>query len=86
MILQFADRAIPYERFLNDVARRVASIMKSDLPEFISQNAAYRRFGRRNVDRWRRQGKIEPYIRPGKLEYRTEELIKLKETHQDYFS
>ncbi len=85
MTLQFGDITIPYERFVDDIATRVATIIKPSTPEYISQNEAFRRFGRRNVERWRRQGKIEPYVRPGKLEYLTAELQKLKATRQDYF-
>ena len=42
-------------------------------------------FGRRNVERWKRQGKIVPCKRPGKVEYRTAELRFLQRTVQDYF-
>lgn len=85
MTLQFSDMSVPYERFVNDVAVRVAALIKSPAPEYISQNEAFRRFGRRNVERWRRQGKIEPFVRPGKLEYQTADLQRLKSTRQDYF-
>ena len=85
MTLQFCDMAVPYERFVNDVAVRVAAIIKLPSPEYISQNEAFRRYGRKNVERWRRQGKIEPCVRPGKLEYLTTDLQRLKSTKQDYF-
>ena len=42
-------------------------------------------FGRRNVERWRRQGKVTYYKRPGKVEYRTADLRLLQRTVQDYF-
>ena len=42
-------------------------------------------FGRRNVDRWRRQGKVVCYKRPGKVEYKTADLRMLQKTTQDYF-
>jgi len=85
--LQFLDHLIPYDTFLNDVAARVVRLLKSDSndPEFISQRKAYEMFGRRNVERWRRQGKIEPCKRPGKLEYRTADLRLLQRVKQDYF-
>lgn len=85
--LQFTDRLIPYDTFLNDVAARVVKMMKSDKddPEFVSQRKAYEMFGRRNVERWRKQGKIEPCKRPGRLEYRTADLRHLQRTTQDYF-
>lgn len=85
--LQFLDHLIPYDTFLDDVAARVVKMLKSDEddPEYISQRKAYEMFGRRNVERWRKQGKIEPCKRPGKLEYRTAELRLLQRVKQDYF-
>ncbi len=84
--LQFLDHLISYDTFLNDVAARVVRLLKSDSndPEFVSQRKAYEMFGRRNVERWRRQGKIEPCKRPGKLEYRTADLRLLQRVKQDY--
>lgn len=85
--IEFLDRMIPYEVFLDDVASRVVRFLKSDNddPEFVSQRKAYQMFGRRNVERWRKQGKIEPYKRPGRLEYRTADLRLLQRVKQDYF-
>lgn len=85
--LQFLDRLIPYDTFLNDVAARVVKMLKTDLndPEYVSQRKAYEMFGRANVERWRKQGKVEPRIRPGKLEYRTADLRLLQRVTQDYF-
>lgn len=86
-ILQVLDRLIPYDTFLNDLAARIVKMMKADnnYPEFVSQRKAYELFGRRNVERWKRQGKIESYKRPGKVEYRTSDLRLLQRTTQDYF-
>lgn len=86
--LQFLDHLIPYDTFLNDVAARVVKMIKSDKddPEFVSQRKAYEMFGRRNVERWRKQGKVQPCKRPGKLEYRTAELRALQRVKQDYFT
>lgn len=85
--LQFLDHLIPYDTFLNDVAARVVKMLKTDKddPEYVSQRKAYEMFGRRNVERWRKQGKIEPCKRPGKLEYRTADLRLLQRVKQDYF-
>lgn len=70
-ILQFLDHLIPYETFLNDLSSRIVRQLKADKddPEFISQRKAYELFGRRNVERWKRQGKVVSYKRPGKVEY-----------------
>ena len=86
-ILQFLDHLIPYETFLNDLSSRIVRQLKADKddPEFISQRKAYELFGRRNVERWKRQGKVVSYNRPGKVEYRTADLRLLQRTTQDYF-
>lgn len=86
-ILQFLDHLIPYETFLNDLSSRIVRQLKADKddPEFISQRKAYELFGRRNVERWKRQGKVVSYKRPGKVEYRTANLRLLQRTTQDYF-
>jgi len=85
--LNFSDHLIPYDKFLTDVAANVVKMLKSDAhdPEYVSQRKAYEMFGRGNVERWRKQGKVQPYKRPGKLEYRTADLRLLQRTVQDYF-
>ncbi len=85
--LQFLDHLIPYDTFLNDLAARIVKLLETDHddPEYVSQRKAYQMFGRRNVERWKRQGKIVPCKRPGKVEYRTAELRFLQRTVQDYF-
>ena len=86
-LLQFLDHLIPYDTFINDLSARIVRLLKSDSddPEFISQRKAYELFGRRNVERWKRQGKVESYKRPGKVEYRTADLRLLQRTSHDYF-
>lgn len=86
--IQFIDRLVRYETFVDDVASAVVKKLKvtKDDPEHISQRQAYRIFGRANVERWRRSGLIEPCKRPGKLEYKTAELRYLQSKKQDYFS
>lgn len=85
--IRFEDKMIPYEVFIKDLSARIVSLLESDKddPEFISQRKAFEIFGRRNVERWRRQGKIIPCKRPGKVEYKTSELRLLQRTVQDYF-
>ncbi|MDE6410017.1 MAG: hypothetical protein K2K81_07225 [Muribaculaceae bacterium] len=86
MTLAIAGVEVSYDKFVNDVASRVVSLMREEAekPEFISQREASRIFGRANVERWRRTGAIEPIKRPGKLEYRHKDLRKLFEAQQDY--
>lgn len=83
--IQFADQSVPYNRFLDDLAQRLAERLRPQGPDYISQNEAFRRFGRKNVERWRNTGRIEPCKRPGKMEYPVVELLRLQATHQDYF-
>ena len=83
-MMQFDDRVVPYEVFITDLAERVAERIKPQR-EFISQNEAFRQFGRANVERWRRKGQLEPHKRPGKIEYRTADLRRLQAKVQDYF-
>ena len=87
VLLQFLDCMISYETFLNDVSTRIVKLLKSDKedPEYVSQSKAFEMFGRRNVERWRKQGKVIPCKRPGKVEYNTSELRLLQRTIQDYF-
>ena len=77
---------VSYNAFIEDLSERVAEkIMKAAKePEFINQRTAYRMFGRANVDRWRRTGKVQPFKRPGVVEYRTTDLRRLQNTVQDY--
>lgn len=84
--LEFSNKLITYETFLNDIASMVVRMLRNEVndPEYVSQRAAFRIFGRRNVERWRKLAKISPIKRPGKLEYKTSELRYLQRTSQDY--
>ena len=86
--IQFADKSVPYDVFVRNVAAEVVHMLKADEydPQFISQRKAFEMFGRRNVERWRRQGKVSPCKRPGKMEYLTADLRLLQRTQQDYFT
>lgn len=87
MVLQFTDRLIPYNVFLQDIASLVVKKLKENNndPEFVSQRKAYSMFGRANVERWRRQNKVKVHKRPGKVEYKTADLRFLQSLEQDYF-
>lgn len=86
-LLQFPDKCVSYQTFVHDVAAKVAMILKSDCddPERISQNKAFSMFGRGNVERWRKNGRLTVCKRPGKVEYLTAELRYCQRTQQDYF-
>lgn len=87
LTLNFSDKTVTYDTFIHDVAASVVRMLSEarNDPETISQRQAYTIFGRGNVDRWRREGKIEPCKRPGKVEYLTAELRLLQHKKQDYF-
>lgn len=83
----FPDRCVSYDKFMEDLSARIVRMMQraeAD-PEIVSQRKAYAIFGRANVDRWRREGRVKFFKRPGKVEYRTADLRMLQETEQDYF-
>lgn len=84
--LQFTEGLVPYDRFISDIATKVVSLIRLDAadPEYICQRRAFAMFGRRNVERWRKQGKVVPCRRPGKVEYRTADLRLLQRVEQDY--
>lgn len=86
--LQFPDKSVPYDVFVKEVAAEVVRLLKTDNtdPDYISQRKAFAMFGRANVERWRRQGKVSPCKRPGKMEYRTADLRLLQRTQQDYLN
>ncbi len=85
-LLQFPDKCVTYQVFVQDVAAQVVHLLKTDRndPERISQNKAFSMFGRGNVERWRKKGKLTVSKRPGKVEYITAELRYCQRTQQDY--
>lgn len=87
MILHFDDKSVTYETFLDDLSSRLVHRLRQEDrdPEYVSQRKAYSIFGRRNVDRWRRNGRVKFSKRPGKVEYRMKDLRLLQRTEQDYF-
>lgn len=85
--IQFPDRCVSYDTFMDDLSARIVRNMQlaaSD-PETVSQRQAYAIFGRANVERWRREGRVHPCKRPGKVEYCMADLRLLQQTQQDYF-
>lgn len=79
--LDFSDKSVSYDTFIHDVAAEVVRQLNANAqdPDTISQRKAYAMFGRGNVERWRRQGRISPCKRPGKIEYVTAELRRLQQ-------
>lgn len=58
--------------------------IKVETHEYISQNAAWARFNRSNVERWVKHRIVNQYKRPNKVEYKLSELTKAADTIQDY--
>lgn len=85
--IQFPDKVVSYDTFMNDLSSRIVRKMQRALadPKTVSQRKAYSIFGRANVDRWRREGRIHPCKRLGKVEYCMADLRLLQQTQQDYF-
>lgn len=84
---QFIDTTVTYDQFVNDLATKIAlkmhQVEKGQLE--ISQAQAYKMFGRADVERWVKNGKIEPVrISPGKKRYRLIDLQKLADVQQNY--
>lgn len=62
LTIDFPDKSVTYDTFVRDVASSVVRMLADthNDPEMVSQRKAYAMFGRGNVDRWRKQGKITP--------------------------
>ncbi len=84
--IQFPDKCVSYKTFINDIAAQLVKFMQTDRcdPERVSQAKAFEMFGRGNVERWRKAGRLTVYRRPGKLEYITAELRYCQRVQYDY--
>ena len=85
--LQFSDKTVTFEQFVDMLATKVAlrihQVEKGQLE--ISQAQAYKLFGRADVERWVRNGKLKPVrISPGKKRYRLVDLQELATIQQNY--
>ena len=85
--LQFIDKTVTFEQFVDALATKVAlrihQVEKGQLE--ISQAQAFKMFGRADVERWIRNGKLEPVrISPGKKRYKLMDLQKLANIQQNY--
>ena len=85
--LQFADRNVTLNQFIDLLATKVAlrmhQIEKGQLE--VSQSQAYKMYGRADVERWIKNGKLQPVrISPGKKRYRLVDLQELANIQQNY--
>lgn len=86
-ILEFTDKSITFDQFVDFLATKVAlrihQIEKGELE--VSQSQAYKLFGRADVERWIRNGKLHPVrISPGKKRFSLVDLQKLASIQQNY--
>ena len=86
-VLQFVDQSVTFEQFVDLLATKVAlrmhQVEKGQME--ISQAEAYRLFGRADVERWIRNGKLQPVrISPGKKRFSLVDLQKLASVQQNY--
>ena len=79
LLVDITPAQLHYLRFLE------AHKIKEEPMVYVSQNKAFQRFGRANVERWREQGKVRAFQRPQMVEYMMNELLKAAENQQDYF-
>ena len=86
-VLQFGDQTVSFEQFVDSLATKVALRMHQiEKGQFeISQRQAYKMFGKSDVQRWIKNGKLEPVrISPGKKRYRLIDLQQLANIQQNY--
>ena len=86
-VLEFINKSVTFEQFVDVLATKVAlrihQIEKGQLE--ISQAQAYKLFGRADVERWVKSGKIEPVrISPGKKRFKLGDLQMLANVQQNY--
>lgn len=77
MLVQITPAQLKYLQFLE--AHKI-----EDEKIYVTQNQAFRRFGRGNVERWREQGKIRGFKRPNTLDFKMSELLDAAANQQDY--
>lgn len=77
--ITFPNTSVTYDKFVTDIASKLASFMKEDKEdaEYISQRKAEKLYGKANVRRWRETGAVKTISRPGKIEYPTARLKEL---------
>ena len=83
----FTDKTVTFEQFVDKLATKVAlrihQIEKGQLE--ISQAQAYKLFGRADVERWIKSGKLQPVrISPGKKRFSLVDLQNLASIQQNY--
>ena len=86
-VLQFGSQTVTFDQFVDSLATKVAlRIHQIEKGKFeVSQTQAYKMFGKADVQRWIKNGKLEPVrISPGKKRYRLIDLQELAKIQQNY--
>ena len=86
-VLEFINKSVTFEQFVDVLATKVAlrihQIEKGQLE--ISQAQAYKLFGRADVERWVKSGKIEPVRKKQKKKrFKLVDLQMLANVQQNY--
>ena len=85
--LQLGDYSVSVDQFTTELATKIAfkmlQINRGELE--ISQSQAFKMFGKADVLRWVKNGKLSPCrISPGKKRYKLVELQRLADIQQNY--
>lgn len=84
--IQFSDKMMPFSTFIgairNVVREEVANAV--GINDSISQNKAFRKYGKARVLHWLKDGLVQPSKTRGKLLYKVSELEACKMRIQDY--
>ncbi len=93
VMIQFGDKMLSFDTFLSAIRNVVQEEVNKAVGKrpFITQAKAYETYGRKNVERWKREGKIKDFARgrDGKItrhEYRISELDACANKVQDYLA
>ena len=89
--IQFADKMVSFDIFLSAIRNVVQEEIGKAVGKrpFITQRKAYTAYGRRNVERWVKEGLVKAYGRGkdgkmSRIEYRIAELDACANEVQDY--
>ena len=74
-MLEFSNKT-EMQVFARMVAVELHTIM-TDSKDMISQNEAYRRYGRAQIEKWKKQGRLTPRQEGNRIYFKTKQLQKI---------
>lgn len=85
--ITFMDKTVTFDLFVNELATKIAlrihQVEKGQLE--VSQAQAFKMFGRADVERWIKNGKLKPCrVSPGKKRFKLIDLQRLANMQQNY--